>query len=318
MDEIADELVSAQGYGTHRYYSSLDHRSHVVGYTRLEAHPWTVVVDLPEGQFLAPMQRLRLVAWVSVGLVGVITLIISILLVRGITRPIHRLTDTATAVEQGQPFEPSGIEDVTSGRDEIAQLGRVFSGMVLALSQELTERKHAEEALQESEEKLNYVSPQIEDILGYTPEEAMKKWTEFASENPINDIGYKHTVNAIETGKPQPTYELEFVHKNGKKAWVEVHEAPIVKNGKTISIVGSFTDITERKQAEDELAKHHHLEDMVQKRTAELQKTINLMAGREVRMAGLKEVIRKLREQVESAGMTPVADDPLKEKGKGK
>jgi PAS domain S-box-containing protein len=255
-----------------------------------------------------------------VGLVGIITLIISILLVRGITRPIRSLTDTAIAVEQGQSFEPSGIEDVTSGNDEIAQLGRVFSGMVLALSQELTERKHAEEALQESEEKLrnifenstnvfyshstehavNYVSPQIEDILGYTPEEAMKKWTEFASENPINEIGYKHTVNAIETGKPQPTYELEFVHKNGKKAWVEVHEAPIVKNGKTISIVGSFTDITERKQAEDELAKHH------------------LMAGREVRMAGLKEVIRKLREQVESAGMTPVADDPLKEKGKGK
>jgi len=96
--------------------------------------------------------------------------------------------------------------------------------------------------------------------------------------------------------------------------WIEVHEGPVVVDGKTISMVGAFTDITERKQAEEELAKHHdHLEETVQKRTAELQKTINLMAGREVRMAGLKETIRKLREQVESAGMTPVADDPLKE-----
>ena len=70
----------------------------------------------------------------------------------------------------------------------------------------------------------------------------------------------------------------------------------------------------ERKQAEEELAKHReHLEELIKERTAELQKTINLMAGREVRMAELKETIQKLRVQVESAGMTPVADDPLKE-----
>ena len=38
---------------------------------------------------------------------------------------------------------------------------------------------------------------------------------------------------------------------------------------------------------------------------------VNLMAGREVRMAELKGVIRKLRAQLEEAGLTPVADDPL-------
>jgi len=73
----------------------------------------------------------------------------------------------------------------------------------------------------------------------------------------------------------------------------------------------------ERKRVEEELAKHHeHLEELVRERTDELQKTVNLMAGREVRMAELKETIRKLREQVESAGLTPVADDPLKEAGR--
>ncbi len=59
------------------------------------------------------------------------------------------------------------------------------------------------------------------------------------------------------------------------------------------------------------------LEEKVKERTAELRKTVNLMAGREVRMAELKETIRKLREQVESAGLTPVADDPLKDSSKG-
>ena len=60
-------------------------------------------------------------------------------------------------------------------------------------------------------------------------------------------------------------------------------------------------DITERVQAEEE----------VKKRSAELRKMVNLMAGREVRMAELKGVIRQLRAQLGEADLTPVADDPL-------
>jgi len=162
MDDLTAELVSAQGSGTYRYYSPLDHRDHVVGYTRLEAYPWTVVVDLPEAQFLAPLLRLGSVAWGSAGVVGVITLIVSILLVRTITRPIRRLTEAATAVEQGRPFEPVDIEEITSGRDEIAHLGRVFSSMVLALQQELTERVRAEAKLKQTVADLERSNAELE------------------------------------------------------------------------------------------------------------------------------------------------------------
>ncbi len=71
-------------------------------------------------------------------------------------------------------------------------------------------------------------------------------------------------------------------------------------------IISIWRNVTERKQAET----------VLKKRTAELQSIINSMAGREVRMAELKKVIKKLRSQLEGAGMTPVADDPLKEVGK--
>jgi hypothetical protein len=50
---------------------------------------------------------------------------------------------------------------------------------------------------------------------------------------------------------------------------------------------------------------------MVEERTADLKKLVNAMAGREVRMAELKGVIRELRAQLEEAGLEPVADDPL-------
>ncbi len=69
----------------------------------------------------------------------------------------------------------------------------------------------------------------------------------------------------------------------------------------------------EKQKTEEELKKHReHLEELVKERTAELQKTINLMSGREVRMAGLKKTIKKLRAQLKEAGMTPVADDPIR------
>ncbi len=71
-------------------------------------------------------------------------------------------------------------------------------------------------------------------------------------------------------------------------------------------------EIAERKRAEEELRKHRdHLEERVRERTAEMRKVINAMAGREVRMIGLKDAIRKLRAQLEAAGLAPVADDPL-------
>ncbi|MCJ7616191.1 MAG: PAS domain S-box protein, partial [Desulfobacterales bacterium] len=143
---------------------------------------------------------------------------------------------------------------------------------VIHIATDITEQKRAEEALRKSEGKLRnivenstnlfyshttdhmltYLSPQVHDILGYKPEEAMVIWTELASDNPINKEGFQRTEKAIKTGKTQAPYELELVHKSGKIVWAEIREAPIVENGKTISIVGVLTDITERKRTDNE------------------------------------------------------------------
>ncbi|MBT8390645.1 MAG: PAS domain-containing sensor histidine kinase, partial [Ignavibacteriaceae bacterium] len=109
-----------------------------------------------------------------------------------------------------------------------------------------------------SEHILTYVSPQSKTFFGYEPEEAMIKWTQLVSDNPINQKGFNATVKAIETGNPQPPYELELKKKDGNLSWVEVHEAPIVQNGKTIAIVGALTDITQRKLAERKLQESHN------------------------------------------------------------
>jgi nitrate/nitrite-specific signal transduction histidine kinase len=66
---------------------------------------------------------------------------------------------------------------------------------------------------------------------------------------------------------------------------------------------------------EQELANHSaDLEEEVGERTKELRTIVNAMAGRENRMAELKEVITTLREQLENAGMTPTVSISLAKK----
>ncbi len=133
------------------------------------------------------------------------------------------------------------------------------------------ERLQAEKILQEIEQKqrtilekstnlfyshdinhqVTYMSPQVKDILGYEVEEALIKWTEFLTNHPLNEIGFEYTDRAIKTGRTQPPFELELIRKDGHKIWVEVREAPVVENGKTVAIVGSLNDITGQKRASE-------------------------------------------------------------------
>ncbi len=95
--------------------------------------------------------------------------------------------------------------------------------------------------------QLTYVSPKSWEYFGCDPSEAAVNWTNFLTDNPINQIGIKHTIDAIKTGLKQEPYELELKRKDGTPVWVLVNETPVVKNGKTVSIVGSLSNITERK-----------------------------------------------------------------------
>lgn len=140
------------------------------------------------------------------------------------------------------------------------------------LISEIKEKKETEQKLREvlnysvnlfyshgPDQVITYVSPQSKQFLGCEPKEARIRWTEFITDNPVNLKGIELTNKAIETGEAQPPYELELRKKNGDIIWVVVNEAPVVKEGKTVSIVGSLTDITERKLNEKALRKEQIL-----------------------------------------------------------
>jgi PAS domain S-box-containing protein/putative nucleotidyltransferase with HDIG domain len=149
--------------------------------------------------------------------------------------------------------------------------GRPVSMMATFL--DVTEQRTMEAALRASEQRfrdivehsadmfyshgpdhvLSYVSPRSRAILGCEPEEALIRWTEFVTDHPVNAAGFEATQRAIDTGTAQPPYELQLKTRDGRIVWVEVREAPVVRDGRTASIVGAVTDITSRKAAEEAL-----------------------------------------------------------------
>ncbi|MGL5065134.1 MAG: EAL domain-containing protein [Microcoleus sp.] len=142
----------------------------------------------------------------------------------------------------------------------------------LYIAQDITDRKRSERDLQRSEKKfrqlaetvnaaafiyqgrqLRYVNSQTAAITGYTREEllSLDLYDPIASE-------YRSVVKNWSKISPQQEninskYELQLVKKTGEKIWIEA-TVDVIKYEKKASILVTAFDISDRKQAELELA----------------------------------------------------------------
>jgi len=98
---------------------------------------------------------------------------------------------------------------------------------------------------------LEYVSPKIRNLLGCKGRSGKKMWTDYLSDNTANAAGLERTIRACSSGRREPPYRLEMVREDGGRVWVEVSEIPVQKDGKTVAIVGSLIDVTEKMQIEE-------------------------------------------------------------------
>lgn len=179
-----------------------------------------------------------------------------------------------------------------------SQMIRIF-GSVLDIS----DRKQMEEILKRSEahfrslvenlhevivivnykdRTIRYASPSIVNLLGYKPEDIIGK-TGLEFVHPDDTF---ETVNIFshigENPKGVSNLTLRVKHKEGSWRVIEVVAQNLLDDKTVNSIVIHFSDITDRRKAEEELIEYRqHLEDLIEEQTIDLERA-NLQLHNEI------------------------------------
>ncbi|MGK7875506.1 MAG: PAS domain S-box protein [Xenococcaceae cyanobacterium] len=182
---------------------------------------------------------------------------------------------------------------LSQGRVFYDEMGRPVR--MAGIDLDITKRKQAEEALQQSEEKFRqlaeqirdvfwiydtireqylYISPAYERVWGRTSDSLYAKITSLL--DTVHPEDQERVSTAIDTEKQGENIDIEYriLQPSGEVRWIHARSFPIRNSSDQIyRLVGIAEDISDRKQAELALGHlNEQLELKVQQRTAELQR----------------------------------------------
>ncbi len=188
----------------------------------------------------------------------------------------------------------------------------------VGLFTDITERRRTEEALRESEQRYRllveqlpavaytaaldkasttlYVSPQVQDILGISPEDYRHDpdlWRKL-----LHPDDRRRVLAEIESSHKKGqafSSEYRMIATDGRVVWVR-DEGRIVENanGKPMYLQGVMYDVTDRKKAEEQLQKaHDELESRVEQRTADLAKAVSNLQTEVAERKRAEEALRR-------------------------
>jgi PAS domain S-box-containing protein len=186
---------------------------------------------------------------------------------RRVTLPLKMLEQAAEGIGRGDYEKPLRLP----AGDELGELGAAFDKMRRGLLEQMHERDRAETLLRASAQRFrnlvestndllwetdrqgrySYVSPQIEALLGYTPEEVLGR-TPFDL-MPRDEAARLEALFQELLVRRAPIRAVENInrHKNGRLVVLETNGVAVLdEHGEYSGYRGIDRDITERRQAE--------------------------------------------------------------------
>lgn len=192
-------------------------------------------------------------------------------------------------IEQKMVRLDGAIVDVAATGIPVTYQGKPATQVVII---DITGRKKAEAALQESENKYQdlfenasdliqsvtpegdfiYVNPAWQETLGYSEAE-IQQMKVYDIIHPDSLVTCLEVFGRVMSGEKFVQVEAEFISKDGRKIWVEGSINCKFGDGKPTATRGIFRNISERKYAEAALQNaYNQLELRIEERTVELTK----------------------------------------------
>ncbi|MDF3128270.1 PAS domain S-box protein [Kiritimatiellaeota bacterium B1221] len=222
------------------------------------------------------------------------------------------------------------IYDQTGGLIGVLGIGRDISRRKEALNESESKQEFLNQVLDQSPIPMFITSPTgtalrcnnaIRELWALSQSESISKYSLRNDQNFIVPEIREKLESALKV-KQRVRYEIYWDPKKVQGInlgvthfiWLDISVFPLLNAENEVThLVVQMVDISlQKKAAEDLVHQQSRLEAEVLERTKELRQIINLMAGRENRMAELKQKIKGLEEQLENAG---TASGKLSQKG---
>lgn len=243
---------------------------------------WPVVVIQTVDQAFAPVNRVRNIFWIGIGLAVILALIMALFRVKRVLRPLSRLISDAKKISKGDydfPPQPKSYPEIDELSGDFRMMAEAVAGR--------------EKTLKQSEKRFRDLFNSISDLI-YTQDLEGR----FLSVNPAMSkiFGHDHGEligrRAADFMNPElrPLFEREYLGrikkdgyyegvsgyfaKDGRKIYIEYHSSLVESGDDKPYISGTGRDVTERVLAERQVKKLQ--EQMLQSKKME---AIGTLAG---------------------------------------
>ena len=254
--------------------------------------PWIIGVHLPENDYIGELKKSRLQNIMLTLVISVVASIIALFFAHSIIRPISNLEKEALSVKNDDMEKRF---DINSRYKEIQETADSFRLM--------------KDAIRKTQEKYSGIFENIQDvyyetsldgvILEVSP--SIEKISPFKRENLLNmkvDHFYysqrsrEEMIQKLLDDKKISDYEILLNFGGGEPTCVSLNSVLMAADQNAQpKIIGSMRDISARKKVEAELETYReHLEELVQERTADLEK-----AGKKLK----EEMSQRLQTELE-------------------